>query len=72
MASAASRGDGDHDRLALIAFSDDMPLPSYDEAMRSVAHPNGVARFADGGGRALLGAGRIRELPTVMLIGYLA
>ena len=55
----------EHDRLALIAFADDIrnvamnaPLPSYDEAVRGgsgMLHLHGFSHYIDGGSRTSSG-----------------
>lgn len=69
----------EHDRLALIAFADDIrnvamqaPLPSYEEAVRSgggMLHLRGFSHYIDGGSRTSSGrssrSADYRPLPSV-------
>ncbi len=75
------RDSDEHDRLALIAFADDIrnsgisaPLPSYEEAMRGpTSHIyHGFSHFVDGGSRTSSGrssrSGDYRQLPSIRLM----
>ena len=69
----------EHDRLALIAFADDIrnvamqaPLPSYEEAVRAgggMLHLHGFSHYIDGGSRTSSGrssrSADYRPLPSV-------
>jgi len=71
----------EHDRLALIAFADDIrnvamnaPLPSYDEAVRGgggngMLHLHGFSHYIDGGSRTSSGrssrSADYRPLPSI-------
>jgi len=69
----------EHDRLALIAFADDIrnvamnaPLPSYDEAVRAgsgMLHLHGFSHYIDGGSRTSSGrssrSADYRPLPSI-------